>query len=146
MKAITSNAINVKALREREVISNKGVPAMKSRIKTCNLRQARPALEQQSNRRKVIWLMEWREGNIGFQSFDCFFVDENRCLERGTPMNHPVADGRKRHLLGFPQPLCDCIDRSRYIPNFVGLIALIDQRRGVGRRGAQSRSRPDAID
>ena len=72
-----------------------GLVRMKRGIEAGDLRQLRPALEQQADRREVVRLMQRRERHELFEHGDDIGVEPHRLRILHAAVHHPVADRRE---------------------------------------------------
>ena len=73
-------------------------------------------------------------------------VDAHGLLEPLAPVHDPVPDGHRLDVLRLAQPGSCRRERGRDVAHALRRIGLVDQRRRIGCRGAQSRPCPDAVD
>ena len=111
MKPIASDTLGVKAFRNREMVGDLAVAAVKRRVEARDLDQFRPTREQCLNGREVIRLMQRRKRDVALETGQHCMIDDHRSIILRATMNHTMADGGQGEGLRLPQPIsggCDC--------------------------------------
>ena len=74
---------------------------MERSVETRDLRQFGNAIEEPTNRRNVVRLMQGSKRNQVFNSFCHFRIDSDRLLEMWPTVNNPVSDSDKMIVFEF---------------------------------------------
>ena len=95
VEAVAAHALGVELLRQRVMIGNRRVTAVKGGVETRNLRQVGRAREQRPDRRQIVGLMQRSERNIFLEVLEHSGVDEDRPVVGGPPCTTrcPTATG-----------------------------------------------------
>ena len=116
MKPVASDTLGVKALRNREMVGDFAMAAVKRRVEARDLDQFRPTREQCLNGREVIRLMQRRKRNVALKISQHRMIDDDRSIILRATVSHAMADGGQGEGLRLPQPIsggCDCCGNVR---------------------------------
>ena len=94
VEAVTPDALGMKLVRDRVVIGQRIVIAVKGRIETGDLRQCRKIVQQRSDRREVMRLVQRRQRSVSLQPRHHGVIDQNRPVH--NPARHARRDARPR--------------------------------------------------
>ena len=93
------------------MIGKRAVAAMECSIEASDLRQFRPAQENDADRREIVRLMQRRQRDVTRKAREHGFVYPDRLAEFRAAMHHPMPHRDKIDALRLPEPGCRDFDR-----------------------------------
>src|ERR1043165_384901 len=145
MKSVAAHAFGIKPLRDRIMVSDRMMAAVKRGIEACDLGNSGHAVKQDTNWGQVVWLMERCKRRIPLKSRKNALINEYRSIVFRPAMHHAVANGGRLDLLRFAQPRACGLERCGDILELLGRVGLVDQLLFVGSLSAQPRLRADGV-
>ena len=145
MKPVAPDTLGVKAFRNREMVRDFAVAAMKRRVEARDLEQFRPTREQCLNGREVIWLMQRRKRHVALETRQHRMIDDDRSIILRATMNHTMADGGQGEGLRLLQPISNGRNCGGNVRDLTRRVRLVDQWRAVAALGAKPRLRADPV-
>ena len=92
MKPVATNAFVVERARQGEEFGLDRLRAMKGRVEAGHLRQTRMDAHEAAYRRKIVRLMQRRQGDQASQCCQNRLINPHRQAEFRPPMHHPMPN------------------------------------------------------
>ncbi len=145
VEAVAPDAFGIETLRDRVMIGQRAMAAMKGGVEAGDLRQIRETGQDRTDRRQIVRLMKRRQRNVAFQSRQYVLIDPDRPVVVRAAMHDAMPDRNRIDLQLSAQPGACCRERGRDIADGFALIAAVDQHGAIGRGDAQPRPASDAV-
>ena len=105
VEAVSAHALGVEMVRQRVVVGNRAMAAMKRRVEACDLGQVRKAGENRSDRRQVAGLVQRGQRSVPFQVRKHAGIDHDRPVICRTAVHDPMTDSDWIDVVLLAQPV-----------------------------------------
>ncbi|MGY4315615.1 hypothetical protein ACVWW1_004942 [Bradyrhizobium sp. JR3.5] len=146
MKAVPPHAIGVELTRNRVMIGDRAVRAVKRSVETGDLRQCRKAGEDRADRRQIVRLMQRCEADEPVQAGDHPVVNQDRPVEVRTAVHHAMPDSYRVNAKLVSQPCAGDAHCGRDIRNGFNRIGAVSQRIAAHTSCPQARPTANSVD
>jgi hypothetical protein len=145
VKSVAPHAFGVKLMRDRIVVSDRVMRAVKCGVETGHLRKSWKIGQKRADWRKVMGLMERGKRNEAFQPGYDAMVDQHRPIIVRATMNDAMTDSHRADAKLVPQPFARDIHRGRNVGDRFDRIDAVGQRIAVRTARPQARPATDTI-
>ena len=119
MKAVATHALCVEPLRNRIVVGDRAVAAVKGGVEAGDLGQPWKTGEKRTNRRKIVRLVKRRQRHIALELREHLVVDEHGPVVVRAAVHDPMSDRVGFELLRVAQPGSDRMERGWNIRHLI---------------------------
>src|ERR1700755_1503680 len=104
MKSVAPHALGVKLMRNRIMVCDRIMRAVKRGVETGHLRKIWKIGQEGADRRQIIWLMQRGEADQPLQPGHDAMVDQNRPVINRATMNDAMSHSDRTDAKLIPQP------------------------------------------